>query len=124
MIYLYPENALIFGCMVVLTGLTETVTGIDTILKIEALIEDMPQDSEQQLFRSHLVAATAGSFVAYFCGGYVFQAGGVLAVCQMGMGVSVLNCFVLLVYCLKRPAFCRGPLVTVDALLSFVEKAE
>merc|ERR1719468_158420 len=110
--------------MIVLTGFTETVTGIDTILKIEALIEDMPKAWEQQLFRSHLVGATAGSFIAYFCGGYIFEYFGVAGTCLFGVGVSIANTIVLLVYCFCRPAFCKTFFISVDTLLKVVETSE
>lgn len=123
-IFFYPDHALVFGLMVVLTGFTETVTGIDTILKIEALIEDMSKEWEQQLFRSHLVGATAGSFIAYFAGGYIFEFFDVKGTCIFGIGVSVTNTLVLLVYCCCRPAFCRSMFISVDTLLKVVESSE
>jgi len=123
-IYFFPDNALVFGVMVALTGFTETVTGIDTILKIEALIEDMSKEWEQQLFRSHLVGATLGSFIAYFCGGCIFDAYGVKGTCIFGAAVSVTNTIVLIVYCVCRPAFCKSMFISVDTLLRVVETSE
>eukprot|EP00443_Scrippsiella_acuminata_P093163 CAMPEP_0115555454 /NCGR_PEP_ID=MMETSP0271-20121206/97835_1 /TAXON_ID=71861 /ORGANISM="Scrippsiella trochoidea, Strain CCMP3099" /LENGTH=143 /DNA_ID=CAMNT_0002989247 /DNA_START=126 /DNA_END=554 /DNA_ORIENTATION=+ len=57
-ILIWPRSGVVFGLMIGLTGFTETVTGIDTILKIECLIEDYPLEMQQLLFRLHLVGAT------------------------------------------------------------------
>ena len=53
-----------------LRGFTETVTGVDGLFKIEALVGNMLASSERLLSRTHLVDATAGSFIVNLGGGF------------------------------------------------------
>jgi len=85
----------IFACFVV--GLTEVVTGVDVMLKVESLLLRRPADETQMIFRIQLIATTAGVVIAYMGGGVIYWFLGVrvLGIVNMVILGTSLICLVL-----------------------------
>jgi len=120
-ILLDSESVGVFAAMVVVAGFTETVTGIDMFLKIEAFVKCLGAGDEQLLFRWHFVTTTAGSIVAYLGGGWLYDKTGVVGIAWAGLAVSSLGCLVLLAYARLRPALCLRAVAGLECLEALME---
>jgi len=68
---LFDDSFFIWSSL--LLGFTETVTGLDTLLKIEGLIMNRDQEYTQKMFRNQLIFTCIGVFFAYMGGGFLYQ---------------------------------------------------
>jgi len=123
-ILLAPDSSTLFGIAMFVMGFTETVTGIDLTMKLEVLVEDYDVKEEQLLFRLHFVAVTAGSIIAYFGGGWVYENHGAAGVAWSGFASSSLGCATLALYFCYRPQWCKHVTLSLEAVLNDLLKEE
>jgi len=97
------EQQLVFISSTFLLGFTETVTGLDAMLKLESLLLKRPAHQTQIIFRAQLIFTCLGVFLAYLGGGVLYQAESIREVGFCCVALSVVNLGILgLVYWRRR----------------------
>merc|ERR1719330_178786 len=101
-------------------GLTETVTGVDSMLKIESLILRRKPEETQIIFRAQLIFTCLGVFIAYMGGGILYQVSGMPAV---GLCCIVFSCFNLVIFAVmsSRRRVYRQSLIRLGDILAECE---
>lgn len=93
---LFFEQQWVFIVSSFLLGFTETVTGLDTMLKIESLILCRSPEQTQIIFRSQLICTCLGVFLAYMGGGILYQMHGMRPVGVTCIMFSCTNLVILM----------------------------
>merc|ERR1719203_2060421 len=101
-------------------GFTETVTGLDSMLKIESLILGRRPEQTQIIFRLQLICTCLGVFVAYMGGGFLYQKSGMGAVGVVCIVFSCINLMILAALFPRRRVY-RQPLIRLGDILAEVQ---
>jgi len=101
-------------------GFTETVTGIDSMLKIESLVLRRKPEQTQIIFRCQLITTCFGVFIAYMGGGFLYQVHGMTSVGLVCVAFSLVNLCILAVMFPRRRVY-RRPLIRVGDILAEVQ---
>jgi hypothetical protein len=101
---LFIREGWVFILATCLLGLTETVTGVDSILKLESLFQGRVLEHTQLVFRAQLFSTTFGVFIAYMGGGFLYEQKGLDYVGYCSIAFVAGEVLLLLVL------FCRQPL--------------
>jgi len=123
LLILYIDQKWVFIASCFILGQTETVTGLDTMLKMEALILDRLQEHTQLVFRCQLIFTCFGVFIAYMVFGLMYEKLGFASIGWSSIAFTVVEVIIIVVMCIKRPLFAQ-PIIRLDSLLNTMEKAE
>jgi hypothetical protein len=102
-ILLNSRASFIVACYVL--GLTETVTGVDVILKIESMLQGRSAEQTQIIFRCQLITTCVGVFIGYIGGGFLYEQFGMEGVATVILGATAGEILLLMALFLKQPLF-------------------
>lgn len=103
----FEDDGSIFEIASFLLGLTETVTGVDALLKIESSILGRSLAQTQIIFRMQLMFTCIGVFVAYMGGGFLYEYVSIDAVGYVCVTFTVMNLGLLALVFWHRPVYRR-----------------
>lgn len=114
------EHMWIFVASTFVLGFTETVTGLDTMLKIESLVLRRLPEQTQIIFRCQLICTCVGVFLAYMGGGFLYQRHGMQPVGLCCIAFTCINLVILALMFPKRRVF-RQPLIRLGDIVAECE---
>jgi hypothetical protein len=99
------QNDWVFVFATCLLGLTETVTGVDSVLKMESLIQGRVLEHTQLVFRAQLFSTTFGVFIAYMGGGVLYEQMGMDWIGYASLAFTAGEVLLLVLLFCKQPLF-------------------
>lgn len=94
-------------------GFTETVTGLDTMLKIECVLNQKPPAATQIVFRMQLIFTCIGVFIGYSGAGWLYERTYLLEEIAVASILNSVLCVIFLLLLMRCRSMYRVPFIRV-----------